>query len=117
MDVDVDDPRIPRVDRAYRRSIRNRLLILYIINILMLACLFFYLGRQDTDIREQAKEFRAAVITNCEANLRNTQTLNKTMKQLSASAASSPTLSDREKAERIFLYKQLTQVEPECPPK
>lgn len=110
-------PGTPIPDPEYRRSIRWRLLILYLADVLVIVLMFIYLSYQDAKIEQQAEEFQAAVVTNCEANLRNTQNLNAAVQGLIRSVEQSKTLTEAEKEERIDFYKQLLGEEPECPPR
>lgn len=107
---------VPIPDPEYRRSIRWRLLILYLVDVLVLFTMFVYLTHQDAKIEQKSEEFRTAVVANCEANLRNTENLNAAIQGLIKSVETSKTLTQAEKAERIAFYKQLLGEIPECPP-
>lgn len=110
-------PGTPIPDPAYRRSIRWRLLILYIADIVVLVVMFLYLDHQTRTIEERSEEFRIAVVANCEQNLENTRNLNTTINQLIMSVRTSKTLTQAEKDERIAFYRQILAKEPVCPPR
>lgn len=110
-------PGTPIPDPEYRRSIRWRLLILYLADILVLVLMFLYFDHQDRVIEDRSQEFRSAIVANCEQNLENTRNLNKAINQLIVSVQTSKTLSEAEKAERIAFYRQILAKEPVCPPR
>lgn len=111
------DDYVRREEIAHRRWVRLQLLIVYIAVCVTLLVVVSWTEYQDRKQDQQAAQFRAQVIANCEQNQANARSLRDFITRIQAATTDNDALTEAEKRERIRFYEGAKPVIPECPPK